>query len=91
MQSMRVGQVHQVWKFIPHDVMTIKRAYPKVRLLTGTYILQENRGTFSGCSLRECCLLCGEGAETRTHFIAWRSWLEAEKVNFKVQLTTILS
>ena len=28
MQSMRVGQVHQVWKFIPHDVRTIKRAYP---------------------------------------------------------------
>ena len=37
MQSIRgVGQVHQVWKFIPHDVRTIKRAYPKLGLLTGT-------------------------------------------------------
>ena len=40
MQSIRVGQVHQVWKFIRHDVRTIKRAYPKLRIITGTYILQ---------------------------------------------------
>ena len=31
MQSMRVGQVHQVWKFIPNDVRTIKRAYHKTQ------------------------------------------------------------
>ena len=85
MQSMRVGQVHQVWKFIPHDVRTIKRAYPKLRLLTGTYILQENRARFGGCSIRECCLLFGEGAETRVHFIAGCSRLEAVRVNFKAQ------
>ena len=91
MQSMRVGQVHQVWKFIPHDVRTIKRAYPKLRLLTGTYILQENRARFGGCSIRECCLLCGEGAETRVHFIAGCSRLMAVRVNFKAQLISILS
>ena len=91
MQSMRVGQVHQVWKFIPHDVRTIKRAYPKLRLLTGTYILQENRARFGGCSIRECCLLCGEGAETRVHFIAGCSRLEAVRANFKAQLITTLS
>ena len=91
MQSMRVGQVHQVWKFIPHDVRTIKRAYPKRRLLTGKYILQENWARFCGCSIRECCLLCGEGAETCAHFIAGCSRLEAVRVNFKTQLTTILS
>ena len=91
MQSMREGQVHQVWKCILHDVRTIKRAYPKPRLLTGTYILQENRARFGGCSLGEFCLLCGEGAETRTHFIAGCSRLEAVRVNFRVQLTAILS
>ena len=91
MQSMRVGQVHQVWKFIPNDVRTIKRAYPKLRLLTGKYILQENRARFGGCSLRECCLLCGEGNVTGTHFIAGWSRLEAVRVNFKDQLTAIFS
>ena len=76
---------------IPHDVRTIKRAYPKLRLLTGTYILQENRTRFGGCSIRECCLLCGEGAETRVHFIAGCYRLEAVRMNFKAQLITILS
>ena len=55
------------------------------------YILQENKARFGGCSLRDCCLLCGEGAETRTHFIAGCSRLEAERVNFKDQLSAILS
>ena len=49
------------------------------------------KARFGGCSLLECCLLYGEGAETRTHFIAWCSRLEAVRVNFKVQLTVILS
>ena len=51
-----------------------------------TYHSQEG-----GCSIRECCLLCGEGAETRAHFIAGCSRLEAVRVNFKAQLITILS
>ena len=90
-QSLKVGQTHQVWKSISHDVRTVKRAYPKLRLLTGTYILQENRARFNQYTFRDGCLLCGAGAETRTHFIAGCSRLEPIRVNFKEQLTTILS
>ena len=90
-QSLKVGQPHQVWKSIPHDVRIVKRAYPKLCLLTGTYILQENRARFNQYSVRDCCLLCGAGAQTRTHFIAGRSRLEPIRVIFKEQLTTILS
>ena len=61
MQSMRVGQVHRVWKFIPHDVRTIKRAYPKLRLHTGTNILQKNSARFDGCSLRDAACFVGMG------------------------------
>ena len=60
-QSLKEGQTHQVWKAIPHDVRTVKRAYPKLRLLTGTYILQENRARFNQYTVRDCCLLCGAG------------------------------
>ena len=76
---------------MPHDVRIVKGAYPKLCLLTGTYILQENRARFSQYSVRDCCLLCGAGAETRTHFIAGCSSLEPIRVIFKEQLTTILS
>ena len=90
-QSLKVGRTHQVWKAIPHDVRTVKRAYPKLRLLTGTYILQENRARFNQCTVRDCCLLCGAGAQTRTHFIAGCSRLEHIRVKFIEQLITILS
>ena len=90
-QSLKVGQTHQVWKAIIHDVRTVKRAYPKLRLLTGTYILQENRARFNQYTVRDCCLLCGAGAETRTHFIAGCSRLESIRVNYIEQLITILS
>ena len=46
-QSLKVGQIHHVWKSIPHDSKAVERAYPKLRLLTGTYILQENRSRFN--------------------------------------------
>ena len=85
-QSLKVGQTHQVWKAIPYDVRTVKRAYPKLRLLTGTYILQENRARFNQYSVRDCCLFCGAGAETRTHFIAGCSRLEPIRVKYVEQL-----
>ena len=69
-QSLKVGQIHQVWKSIPHDSRAFKRAYLKLRLLTGTYIMQENRSTFNQYAINDRCLLCEAGAETRTHSIA---------------------
>ena len=89
-QSLKVGQPHHVWKSIPLDVTIVKRAYPKLCLLTGTYILQENRARFKQYSVRDCYLLCGAEAKTRTHFIAGCSRLEPIRVTFKEQLTTIL-
>ena len=91
-QSLKVGQPHKVWKYIPNDVRIVKRTYPKVScLLTRTYILEENRARFNQYSVRDYCLLCGTGTETRTHFIAGCSRLEPIRVIFKEQLTTILS
>ena len=89
-QSLKVGQTRQVWKVIPHNVRTVKRAYPKLRLLTGTYILQENRARFNQYTVRDCCLLSGAGAETRSHFIEGCSRLEPIRVKSIEQLTTIL-
>ena len=64
-QSLKVGQKNQVWKSIPHsDVRAVKRACPKLRLLTGTYILQENRAKFNQYAVRDCCLLCDAGSES---------------------------
>ena len=53
--------------------------------------MQENRARFKQYTVRDCCLLCGVGAETRTHFIAGCSRLEHIRVKFIEQLITILN
>ena len=87
MQSMRVGQVHHVWKFISHDVTKIKRTQTTYRNIQ----FAGEQGQVGGCSLQECCLRFGEGTETCTHFIAGCYMLEAVRVNLKDQSTAILS
>ena len=68
-QSLHVGEIHQSLRTLPNDVRTVKRAYPKLRLLTGTYILQENRAKFNQYKIDDTCTLCRANAETRVHFL----------------------
>ena len=49
--------------------MTVKRAYLKLPLLTGTYILQEYRAKFNQYTVDIMCTLCRANAETRVHFL----------------------
>ena len=64
-----MGEIHQSLRTLPNDVRTVKRAYPKLRLLTGTYILQENRAKFNQYTIDDTCTLCRANAETRVHFL----------------------
>ena len=89
--SLKVGQTHPVWKSLTHDVRTVKRAYPKMRLLTGTYILQENQAKFNQYDVSDCCLLCGAGAETCVHFVAECPRLDVIRNGFREELRVILS
>ena len=68
-QFLHVGEIHQSLRTLPNDVRTVKRAYPKLRLLTGTYILQENRAKFNQYTIDDTCTLCRANAETRVHFL----------------------
>ena len=68
-QSLHVGEIHQSLRTIPNDVRTVKRAYPKLRLLTGTYILQEIRAKFNQYTIDDTCTLCRANAETQVHFL----------------------
>ena len=45
------------------------RVSTKVKLVTGTYILQSNRSTFNQNELSPLCLLCREDVETIEHFL----------------------
>ena len=84
-------QKHHVWQSIQHDVRTVKRTYPKLRLLTGTYILQKKRAKYNQYAVSACCLLCGVRAETRTHFIAEYPKLGCIRDSFLVDLKVVLN
>ena len=47
----------------------IPRVRLKLKVVTGTYILQVNRSSFNQNRIDPTCLLCGEGEETMHHFI----------------------
>ena len=47
----------------------VNRIPTKLKLLTGTYILQNNRAKYKNYTIDPTCLLCDSEAETPAHFI----------------------
>ena len=68
-QKYEIGEVHYVWKNAGFNLMAIKKAGMKARLMTGTYVLQSNRAKFNQYSVNPTCLLCGEDPEDLEHFL----------------------
>ena len=61
---------------LPNDAVAVKRSIPKLRLLTGTYILQENRDRYNQHNVDATCTLCGVEHESRLHFLVECSRLQ---------------
>ncbi len=73
--SFRIGRAHHaVTSVLSNPIDTVKVKI-RLKLLTGTYILQSNRPSFNQHNSR-MCPLCRNGVETRQHFI-----LECEVLN----------
>jgi hypothetical protein len=53
-----MGKTHYVWKTVPNDCIEVKKAEVKVRLLTGTYMLQSKKAKFSNNKETDICKLC---------------------------------
>ena len=46
-QNYKIGEVHYLWKNAGFNLMAIKKAGFKAKLMTGTYVLQSNRAKFN--------------------------------------------
>ena len=68
-QNYKIGEVHYLWKNAGFNLMAIKKAGLKAKLMTGTYVLQSNRAKFNQYSVDPTCLLCGDDAEDMIHFL----------------------
>jgi hypothetical protein len=67
-----IGRPHQIWvntQFSPRDV---RRSTIKIKLLTGTYMLQGNKATWDRGAyhrVNACCPICHTAPEDRKHFL----------------------
>ena len=67
---LRVDNTHQVWRTVDISVMDVKKAVVKARILTGTYILQKNRQTFSNGTVSSKCRHCHLEEEGLLHLVS---------------------
>ena len=64
-----VGKVHNSMNMLPNDVRVVRNDNTNIRMLTGTYILQENRARFNHHAVGDTCNLCLANNESREHFL----------------------
>ena len=89
-ESLQVGKTHQAWESLPNDAVAVKRSISKLRLLTGSYILQENRARFNQHNVDATCTLCGVEHESRLHFLVECSRLQPVRHKHILNLKSIL-
>ena len=89
-ESLRVRKVHQSWSSLSNDPIAVKRSIPKLRLLTGSYILQENRARFNQYNKDATCALCRDRHESGVHFLLVCSRLQFVRQNYIGRLKGML-
>lgn len=90
MESLQVGKIHHSWESLPNDAVAVKRSIPKLRLLTGSYILQENRTRFNQYNVDATCTLCGVEHTSRMHFLVECSRLQPVRLRHVMNLKSFL-
>jgi hypothetical protein len=65
------GKIHPILKVNCNSSRDVNRIPTKLKLITGTYILQSNRAEFRRGEINKICLLCGDEEETLEHFILY--------------------
>ena len=68
-EKLEIGKVHRVWNSVRPNLQDIRRAHIKVRILTGTYILQSTKAKFNNQQVDPKCPLCRLESKDLTHFL----------------------
>ncbi|CAC5421540.1 unnamed protein product [Mytilus coruscus] len=68
-QNLIKGKLHPILKHKSHSALDNSRIPTRLRLITGTYVLQTKRIQFYRQETDPTCLLCGLQEETLEHFV----------------------
>jgi hypothetical protein len=89
-QVCRVGTPHPIWGTTANTVRDVRRAAIKVKLLTGTYLVQANRARFNQHENSKCPL-CEGDTENYKHFLLECPELEQTRTPFLEEMKQICS
>ena len=56
--NLRIGTTHLVWGSLDSTVSDMRKGVTKARILTGTYLLQKNKNSYSGVAVDPVCRHC---------------------------------
>ncbi|VDI77857.1 Hypothetical predicted protein [Mytilus galloprovincialis] len=68
-RNLNIGQTHNVWDTISSSVKDVRKAATKVRMLTGTYMLQTLKAKFNQAEIDPTCPICNIEAEDLQHLL----------------------
>ena len=66
---LQFGTLHPIWKYQDSCVTDVKRGTVKVRLLTGTYIVQSKLARFNQNEVDPTCQFCRRNIENYAHML----------------------
>ncbi len=76
LKAVSFRQPHPIWNATDSDLTDVTKARVKVKLLTGTYMLQTNKARFNKSEVDPTCRLCRLAPEDTEHFLLSCSALE---------------
>ncbi|KAH3723803.1 hypothetical protein DPMN_049597, partial [Dreissena polymorpha] len=79
------GKIHPLLS-LEYTARESERLKTKVRLLTGTYMLQTKRKNFNQYDINPTCQMCGEENETAEHFVLKCSALHSVRQSIMVDI-----
>jgi GTPase SAR1 family protein len=79
-----------IWTSSVDSLRDTYKAFVKVKLLTGTYLLQALASKFSGSNVTPTCQLCHNGVENRSHFILECHMLQHVRTDYITDIETIV-
>ena len=88
--SLGIGKQHIVWKTLDRNTHDVRRGAVKVRLLTGTYLVQSAVSKFNQYQVDPTCLLCRCSTEDYQHMILECSALLKYRKNYLCEIKSII-